>query len=116
MAHVIGDTPQQLAVCATADAMMIDGKIVTKADYLALVAQVETLKQHTNVGLLNVARKQRDEAAGKLAAAQLEVEDLTALAEALAKDRDEWREAMARAASVLLLHKVPTKTIDVEKL
>ena len=44
MKFIIGDTPQQLAVCATADAMMIDGKIVTKADHLALVAQLTALK------------------------------------------------------------------------
>jgi hypothetical protein len=43
MKFIIGDTPQQLAVCATADAMMIDGKVVTKADYLALSAQIQVL-------------------------------------------------------------------------
>jgi hypothetical protein len=42
---IIGDTPQQLGQIEGADAMMIDGKVVTKADYLALVAHVEVLKQ-----------------------------------------------------------------------
>jgi hypothetical protein len=42
---VIGDTPEQLGQIEAADAMMIDGKIVTKADYLALAAQVEVLNQ-----------------------------------------------------------------------
>lgn len=48
---------------------------------------------------------------------QLEAERdaLAAQVEAIAKDRDDWKNAMARAASVLLLHKVPTKTIDVDK-
>jgi hypothetical protein len=44
MKSYIGDTPEQLGSCLTADAMMIDGKVVTKADYLALAAQVEAIK------------------------------------------------------------------------
>jgi hypothetical protein len=40
---------------------------------------------------------------------------LAAQVEELAKDRDDWKNAMARAVSVLLLHKAPTKTIDVDK-
>ena len=43
MTLYIGDTPEQLGSCLTADAMMIDGKVVTKADYLALVTQVGLL-------------------------------------------------------------------------
>ena len=50
MKFIIGDTSQQLAVCATADAMMIDGKIVTKADYLALAAQLVTVKESGGTG------------------------------------------------------------------
>jgi hypothetical protein len=41
---IIGDKPAQLGQIEAADAMMIGGKIVTKADYLALAAQVEALK------------------------------------------------------------------------
>jgi hypothetical protein len=44
MTLYIGDTPEQLGSCLTADAMMIDGKVATKDDYLALVAQVEVLR------------------------------------------------------------------------
>lgn len=44
-----------------------------------------------------------------------ENEELIAQVEAIAKDRDDWKNAMARAASVLLLHKVPTKNINVDK-
>ncbi|WP_396180167.1 hypothetical protein [Flavobacterium sp.] len=43
---VIGDTPAQLGQIQAADAMMIDGKVVAKADYLALTAQVAVLKSH----------------------------------------------------------------------
>ena len=42
---VIGDTPAQLGQIKAASAMMIDGKVVTKADYLALAAQVEVLRR-----------------------------------------------------------------------
>ena len=34
MSLVIGDTPEQLGSCLTADAVMIDGKIAEKTDYL----------------------------------------------------------------------------------
>jgi hypothetical protein len=40
----IGDTPEQLGSYQTADAIIVGDKVVTKADYLALVAQVETYK------------------------------------------------------------------------
>ena len=40
----IGDTPAQLGKIEAADAMMIDGKIVTRDDYRALAAQVEMLQ------------------------------------------------------------------------
>lgn len=39
----VGDTPAQLGQIEAADAMMIDGKIVTRDDYRALAAQVEAL-------------------------------------------------------------------------
>lgn len=41
---IIGDTPEQLGKITAADAIIVDGKIVTKADYLALSAQVGVLK------------------------------------------------------------------------
>ena len=41
----IGDTPAQLGKIEAADAMMVDGKIVTLGDYRALAAQVEKLKE-----------------------------------------------------------------------
>lgn len=40
----VGNTPVQLGQIEAADAMMIDGKIVTREDYRALAAQVEALK------------------------------------------------------------------------
>jgi hypothetical protein len=40
----IGDTPEQLGSYQTADASIVGDKVVTKADYLALVAQVERWK------------------------------------------------------------------------
>jgi hypothetical protein len=40
---IIGDTPAQLGQIEAAHAMMIDGKVVTKADYLALAAELEIL-------------------------------------------------------------------------
>ena len=40
----IGDTPEQLGSYRTADAIIVGDKVVTKADYLALIAQVEVLK------------------------------------------------------------------------
>lgn len=42
---LIGDTPAQLGQIEAADAMMIDGKIVTRDDYLALAATVEALRK-----------------------------------------------------------------------
>jgi hypothetical protein len=42
----IGDTPEQLGSYRTADAIIVGDKVVTKADYLALVAQVELLAGH----------------------------------------------------------------------
>lgn len=42
---IIGDTPQQLGQIEAADAMLIDGKIVTRDDYRALAAQVEVLRR-----------------------------------------------------------------------
>ena len=43
---IIGDTPAQLGQIEAADAMMIDGKIVTRDDYRAMAAQVEVLQAH----------------------------------------------------------------------
>lgn len=34
----LGDTPEQLGQITAADAMMVDGKIVTRDDYRALTA------------------------------------------------------------------------------
>ncbi len=42
----IGDSPAQLGQIEAADAMMIDGKIVTRDDYRALAAQVEAWQHH----------------------------------------------------------------------
>ena len=42
----VGDTPEQLGSYQTADAIIVGDKVVTKADYLALVAQVELLAGH----------------------------------------------------------------------
>jgi hypothetical protein len=41
----IGDTPEQLGSYQTADAFIVGDKVVTKTDYLALVAQVEVLRK-----------------------------------------------------------------------
>jgi len=41
---IIGDTPAQLGQIKAADAMMIDGKIVTRDDYRALTATVDALR------------------------------------------------------------------------
>lgn len=49
MTLVIGDTPAQLGQIEAADAMMIDGKIVTRDDYRALVAQVAELSKYLSV-------------------------------------------------------------------
>jgi hypothetical protein len=46
---------------------------------------------------------------------EAERDALAAQVDAIANDRDYWKNAMGMAASVLLLHKVPTKTIDVDK-
>jgi hypothetical protein len=51
----------------------------------------------------------------QLAALLAERDALSAEVKKLTKDRDSWKNAMARAASVLLLHKLPTKTINVDK-
>ncbi len=48
MNPVIGDTPEQLGSCTTADTMMIGDKIVTKQDYLALAAQVAVMRDTGN--------------------------------------------------------------------
>jgi hypothetical protein len=42
----IGDTPEQLGSYQTADAIIVGDKVVTKADYLALVAQSDLLNAH----------------------------------------------------------------------
>lgn len=41
MSLVIGDTPEQLGSCLTANAVMIDGKIITKQQVAKLMAQAE---------------------------------------------------------------------------
>lgn len=49
MSSVIGDTPEQLGSCMTADAMMIDGKIITKQQVAELMAQAE---MHRNAEIM----------------------------------------------------------------
>lgn len=49
---IIGDTPQQLGQIEAADAMLIDGTIVTRDDYRALTARVEAL--HRALAALSV--------------------------------------------------------------
>ncbi len=47
---IIGDTPAQLGQIEAADAMMIDGRVVTRDDYRALVAQLgELSKLHSDL-------------------------------------------------------------------
>lgn len=41
---IIGDTPAQLGQIKAADAMMIEGKIVTRDDYRALAAHADALR------------------------------------------------------------------------
>lgn len=45
MKPIIGDTPEQLGSLLTADAVVVDGKVVTKQDVAKLIAQVEKLKE-----------------------------------------------------------------------
>jgi hypothetical protein len=52
----IGDTPEQLGRIEATSAMIVDGKVVTKVDYLTLVVLVEELRSQ-NAELITLIHK-----------------------------------------------------------